>query len=90
MSDGPSATTPSVSRATHLQLVQRAFDRGNYREVRRLVAKMREREPSAADTQAAVDLLHRTQPDPLVKYLLLLSALLLLAVTVFSYRHAVH
>lgn len=64
-----------------------AFEAGNYALIRR------EAEPLAARTQdpevrdAALELRRRIDPDPLAKGLLALSALLLLFLTVWAYRH---
>lgn len=68
-----------------LKQARAAFERGNYAEVRRLLGPLRTSLPSGSERDEAEDLWSRTQPDPWLSYLLLLSLLLLLAVTAFAY-----
>jgi hypothetical protein len=70
-----------------LQRLGHAFERGDYGWVRRQAPLLIARTEEPAVRQAAEDLLERLKPDPLIKYLLLLSLLLLIVVTVFVYNH---
>lgn len=73
-----------------LRRLGEAFERGNYalvrEEGRRLVASATDE----AVRKAAEDLLRRLEPDPLMKYLLALSVLLLVVVTAFVYASQGH
>lgn len=62
-----------------------AFDQGNFAEVRRLVGPLLSSLPSGSERDEAEELWSRIQPDPWMSYLLALSLLLLLAVTLFAY-----
>jgi hypothetical protein len=68
-----------------LEQAKAAFDRGNYAEVRRLVGPLLSSLPSCSERDEAEELWSRIQPDPWMSYLLVLSLLLLLAVTLFAY-----
>jgi hypothetical protein len=74
-------TEPSA----HLALARAALESGNFREVRRLVGPLLSTLPSGPERQEAEELWSRIQPDPWMSYLLVLSLLLLLAVTAFAY-----
>lgn len=73
-----------------LQRIAEAFERGNYAFVRREAPRLVETSEDEAVRDAARDLLQRLEPDPLMKYLLALSILLLLGVTVFAYATQGH
>lgn len=74
------------AHASHdvIEKARRAFDVGDYREARRLAKRAKSQGDSEVANQASA-LIERTTPAPLSKYLLLLTTLLLLAVTYFGY-----
>ena len=67
-----------------------AFEAGNYARVRAEAPRLVERSEREDVRLAARDLLARIEPDPLVKYLLVLALLLLLGVTAFAYGSHTH
>jgi hypothetical protein len=64
-----------------------AFEAGNFALVRAEAAALAERAESRAVRDAALELRRRIDPDPLAKYLLALTAALLLFLGYFAYRH---
>ena len=64
-----------------------AFEAGNYALVREEAESLAERAENPAVRDAALELRRRIEPDPLVKYLLALTAALLLFLTYFAYNH---
>jgi hypothetical protein len=70
-----------------LQRLSAAFEAGNYALVRAEAEALAERTESAAVREAARELRRRIEPDPLAKYLLALTAALLLFLTWFAYHH---
>lgn len=64
-----------------------AFEAGNYALVREEAEALAERAESPAVRDAALELRRRIEPDPLVKYLLALTAALLLFLAYFAYNH---
>ncbi len=64
-----------------------AFEAGNYALVRAEAEGLAERTQSPAVRAAALELRRRIGPDPLAKYLLALTAALLLFLTWFAYGH---
>ncbi|HYJ09821.1 MAG TPA: hypothetical protein VEX18_12455 [Polyangiaceae bacterium] len=64
-----------------------AFEAGNYALVREEAEPLAERAENPAVRDAALELRRRIEPDPLVKYLLALTAALLLFLTYFAYNH---
>jgi hypothetical protein len=64
-----------------------AFEAGNYALVREEAEALAERAEDPAVRDAALELRRRIEPDPLVKYLLALTAALLLFLTYFAYNH---
>jgi len=64
-----------------------AFEAGNYALVREEAEALAERAENPAVRDAALELRRRIDPDPLVKYLLALTAGLLLFLTYFAYNH---
>lgn len=64
-----------------------AFEAGNYALVRAEAEAVAERAESAAVRDAALELRRRISPDPLAKYLLALTAALLLFLAYFAYHH---
>lgn len=72
-------------RERALAAAARAFELGNYAEVRRLTPPLFATAEDPATAHAARALFERTRPDPLVSYLLALGLALLVAVTIFAY-----
>jgi hypothetical protein len=70
-----------------LQRLARAFEAGNYALVRAEAEGLAERAESRAVRDAALELRRRIEPDPLAKYLLALTALLLLSLAYWAYHH---
>lgn len=64
-----------------------AFEAGNYALVRAEAEAVAERAESPAVRDAALELRRRIAPDPLAKYLLALTAALLLFLAYFAYHH---
>jgi len=73
---------PAIAR---LETARGAFDDGDYAEVRRLLGPLLETLPSGPEREQAEELWTRIQPDPWMSYLLVLSLLLLVAVTAYAY-----
>jgi hypothetical protein len=70
-----------------LQRLSAAFEAGNYALVRAEAEALAERTQSTAVRDAALELRRRIEPDPLAKYLLALTAALLLSLAYFAYHH---
>jgi hypothetical protein len=70
-----------------LQRLARAFEAGNYALVRAEAGALAERAESRAVRDAALELRRRIEPDPLAKYLLALTAVLLLSLAYWAYHH---
>lgn len=70
-----------------LQRLARAFEAGNYALVRAEAEALAERAESRAVRDAALELRRRIEPDPLAKYLLALTAVLLLSLAYWAYHH---
>jgi hypothetical protein len=64
-----------------------AFEAGNYALVRAEADALAERAESPAVRDAALELRRRIEPDPLAKYLLALTAALLLSLAYWAYHH---
>jgi hypothetical protein len=64
-----------------------AFEAGNYALVRAEAEAVAERAENPAVRDAALELRRRIDPDPLAKYLLALTAALLLSLAYFAYHH---
>jgi len=64
-----------------------AFEAGNYALVRAEAEALSERTQNPAVRDAALELRRRIEPDPLAKYLLALTAALLLSLAYFAYHH---
>ena len=64
-----------------------AFEAGNYALVREQAEALAERAESPAVRDAALELRRRIDPDPLAKYMLGLTAALLLFLAYFAYHH---
>ncbi|HXK19603.1 MAG TPA: hypothetical protein VNG33_17455 [Polyangiaceae bacterium] len=70
-----------------LMRLSAAFEAGNYALVREQAETLAERTESRAVRDAALELRRRIDPDPLAKYLLALTAALLLSLAYFAYHH---
>ena len=64
-----------------------AFEAGNYALVRAEAEALAERTENPAVRDAALELRRRIEPDPLAKYLLALTAALLVFLAYFAYHH---
>src|SRR5260221_12546485 len=69
------------------QRLPEAFEAGNYALVRAEAEALAERAERPAVRDAALELRRRIDPDPLAKYLLALTAALLLSLAYFAYHH---
>jgi len=67
-----------------------AFEAGNFALVRKDAEKVAAAAESPAVREAALELRRRIDPDPLAKYLLAISLVLLLVVAVWAYRAGSH
>ncbi len=63
-----------------------AFEAGNYALVREEAEALAERTENPAVRDAALELRRRIDPDPLAKYLLAITAALLVALAYFAYH----
>lgn len=70
-----------------LQRLSAAFEAGNYALVRAEAEALAERTEDADVKAAALELRRRIEPDPLAKYLLALTAALLLFLAYVAYHH---
>ena len=68
-----------------LETLIRAFETGNYALVRRDAPALAERTDDPAVRDAAIELRRRIDPDPLYKYLLAASLVLLAFLTAYAY-----
>lgn len=64
-----------------------AFEAGNYAVVRNGALDLAERTPDPAVRDAALELRRRIDPDPLMKYMLLVAIVLLGFLTSWAYAH---
>ena len=80
--DRPSEEPASTAR---LRAAQVAFDSGNYLLARELSTALAREEPDSEAADSARQLLAQTEPHPHVRVLLLITTLLLIAVTLFAY-----
>jgi hypothetical protein len=62
-----------------------AFEAGNYARVRELAPRVAEAAENAEVRSAALELRRRIDPDPLARYLLLVSVLLFVFLAVWAY-----
>jgi hypothetical protein len=68
-----------------------AFETGNYLLIRQEAKGLAQRSDDPAVRAAALELRRRIDPDPMAKYILLASLLLLVALTIIAYAtHAGH
>ena len=72
-----------------LNRLVRAFELGNYAEVRR-AAPLLLKGGNPAVRKAAHELLARIDPDPLMKYLLLLAVALFVLIVLYTYGNHAH
>jgi hypothetical protein len=72
-----------------LQRLVRAFESGDFATVRADASALAEKSEDAAVRDAALELRRRIDPDPLIKYILLASTVLLgfLVLYVYTHRH---
>lgn len=73
-----------------LEPLIQAFESGNYARVRRDAPALAERTDDPAVRQAAIELRRRIDPDPLYKYLLAASVVLLAFLTAYAYLGHAH
>src|SRR5687768_16269837 len=73
-----------------LAKVTAAFEAGNYAYVREHATELAERSENAAVKRAATELLTRIEPDPLIRFLLGVSVILLLFLTYYAYANHGH
>lgn len=71
------------------QLIE-AFEAGNYARVRAGADALAQATSNRAVRNAALELRGRIEPDPLAKYLLLISAALLVVLTLWAYHAESH
>jgi len=81
---GP-AFLASFPEDPELAPVVAAFERGDYAAVREQAARLAKHAESRRVRQAAKELLHRIEPDPLAKLLLLAASALLLFLVIWAY-----
>ena len=68
-----------------LERLIEAFEAGNYARVREGAELLARTSESAAVRDAALELRRHLEPDPLAKYLLAISVVLLIVLTVWAY-----
>jgi hypothetical protein len=76
-----------AEKAPELARALAAFHAGNYALVRIETARVLAEAQDESVKSLALELQRRTQPDPLLRYLLVVSFVLLAIVTVFAYVH---
>jgi len=67
-----------------------AFEAGNFARVRRDALRLAESTADPAVKEAALELRRRIDPDPLAKYLLAISFVLLAVLTIWAYARGSH
>jgi hypothetical protein len=67
-----------------------AFEAGNFARVREGAARLAETTDDPAVREAALELRRRIDPDPLAKYLLAVSFVLLAVLTIWAYSRGSH
>ena len=93
MSIAPESARPaSATDSSHLLAqAEEAFERGDFQSTRKLVDALLGATEGSATTESetvrarALELRRRISPDPLIRYLLLISAVLLVLLAVFAY-----
>jgi hypothetical protein len=80
----------SFPRDPNLDALVRAFEAGNFALVRERAPRLAKEADDPKVRRAALELSHRIKPDPLLKYLLVMSVLLLVYLTLFSYFGGAH
>jgi hypothetical protein len=73
-----------------LEALIQAFEAGNYARVREGADLLARSHESAAVRDAALELRRRIEPDPLAKYLIAISVVLLVVLTVWAYHVESH
>ena len=77
-------------RDPELDRLVRAFEAGNYALLRSDAAGVAARATDPVVREAALELRRRIDPDPLARALLVLSVLLLVALTIWAYQLDIH
>jgi len=77
----------SFPRDPELDRLVAAFESGDYATVRDGTMDLADRTEDERVRDAALELLRRTQPDPLIKYLLLAAVALLAFLVLHAYGH---
>ncbi len=77
----------SVPSDPDLDRLVEAFERGDFATVRADAPALAERTEDERVRDAALELRRRIDPDPLIKYLLLASAVLLFVLVMHAYTH---
>ena len=67
-----------------------AFEAGNFARVRRDAERLAETTSDSEVKRAALELRRRIDPDPLAKYLLAISVVLLVVLTIWAYGQGHH
>jgi hypothetical protein len=73
-----------------LEPLIQAFEAGNYARVREGAELLSRSHESSAVREAALELRRRIEPDPLAKYLIAISVVLLVVLTVWAYHVESH
>lgn len=80
----------SFPRQPELDQLVKAFEAGDFERVREGAPKLARESKDPSVRRAAQELSNRIKPDPLLKYLLLMSFLLLVYLTLFVYFGNTH
>ncbi len=80
----------SLPESPELAPLVRAFVRGDYATIRREAPQVAERAQDPAVRDAALELVNRIRPDPLVRYVLGATAVLLLLLIFWTYGGHAH
>jgi hypothetical protein len=84
---GYPAFAEAFPRSPELDALVQAFARGDYAHVRREAPALAAKSEDAAVRDAATTLVRRTEADPLAKALFVLTALLLVGLSVYWVLH---
>ncbi|MFO7181125.1 MAG: hypothetical protein DIU78_020665 [Pseudomonadota bacterium] len=68
-----------------LEPLIRAYELGRYAELRKAAPRVMESSASPEVRRAAEELLRRTEPDPLVKFFLAMTLVLVIAIVIYAY-----
>jgi len=90
----PPKEVPAFARSfpaeVRLDVLVQAFEEGNYRKVRRDAPELARSSEDPAVKAAAEELVRRTKPDPLMVWLLVLTAILLATLSAYWVSQAPH